>query len=158
MYRDVAGPNQAFAALLQSIRRRMSALERRIRWPGATRIDTDDMPANLPDDDTWYTYASLELDPGAWLILAGCTFQPRATSATTVYEFSARVTPAFVGSDAAAWGDAPTTVDVIDQATLQGVVQLTARTTVEFDLRYANYTVSQPTALIFNPYLIAVPI
>lgn len=157
MYRDVNGPNRSMATLMRNILDRLSRIEQRIRWPGATQIDAPLSAPELAGDGSWETIASLTLDPGVWLILAGATFEAPAQFFNTVYEMRGRVVPDFAGGEAFASGLAPTSVTTTDGIVLQGTLSLSEATTVDFEMSYFNYTAGEPDAPVEDPYLIAVP-
>lgn len=159
MYRDASSAQGALSHLLTSIQQRLDRLDQRIRWPGATHIDAPASPAPLPaNTGTFTTYASLTLDPGAWLILAGTTFEV-VTNGVSSHSFNmyARTFPATPGSEVLTADSATVGVTTSDGLVIQTATTLTAQGVVTFDLDYFSFTPGVPDATIINPYLIAFP-
>jgi hypothetical protein len=152
-YRDVVTPQRALNDVLKSLGDRMTALERRIRWPGATQFDQA-ASTSVTSLFSWVNLNSVTLDPGSWLLFAGFTFEMTNVS-TFTYQTYARLVPSDIGGDVLQSGRAYGGFVTTDSFTLQGSVSLSVATTIELDARYSASLVPDGTAL--NSYLIAFP-
>ena len=77
-YRDLILPNRGLEGILDSIARRLIALERRGTFPGAVQVQT--VPYVEFPDDTWSEVASITLDPGRWSIVSTATLRTTAVN------------------------------------------------------------------------------
>jgi len=92
--RDLLLNQSALRGTLEGMNKDVRMLDRRVRWPGATQavlapdidIGTEvydpsgillpDGPSDWPEALSWHTVASLELDPGMWLLIGQVVLQP----------------------------------------------------------------------------------
>lgn len=81
-YRDIQPPGRALPGLLQRTTRELTAARTRARRPGAHHAATQAGPVALTTVSTtstaiWTPVASLDLDPGRWLIIGLMTLRSR---------------------------------------------------------------------------------
>lgn len=67
-YRYINSPDQALGTLLSGLSQRVSAIERRIRWPGATQFGENLDNQLWASDGEWHTICTIDLDPGRWMV------------------------------------------------------------------------------------------
>jgi hypothetical protein len=154
MYRGVIVPARGLQAVLDGLTKRVMALERRIRWPGATQIaQSSGVPiasSLLPD----YTpLVTITLDPGRWVVLAGANIEQDSTAN---YAITVNIT----GTDLSAQADY-TGVYLLGGTTVPmttfSVLSLAVETTIAFEARYTAFSGDPSVATANDVYLIATP-
>jgi hypothetical protein len=156
-YRNLIEPQQALAQTLQAQGRRIDALERRVRWPGATQFIEQSFPSTLPGyTSIWIDVLTITLDPGDWMIMAGCTVARPFSSAG--FTIQARMV-GVQGAEAILAGiQDPATPVSRTTVTVNGWLRSTSPTWVTLEVRYSLNVSPQPDATTENTFIIAYPV
>lgn len=139
-------PERAFGQLTQELNASLRRISRRIKWSSSTADDFTDGDQELTvrdwDDAVVYeTIASINLDPGRWVIMAQLSLRPQGTFSDGPMRSEARVINGVtvLGNstlDAIVLGS--TDVPAIFPIAFTSVVVLAESALIELEMWYAN--------------------
>ena len=120
-YRYVLQPERASGQVLESLTRRLDALERRTRGSGATLFEELTSTVYLVDD-AWTDTLSIELDPGRWMLYGAATAMSPATHQLIQIRFPSPADSVPAGSSTylSGYGDGTLNLSVIGSVALTG--------------------------------------
>jgi hypothetical protein len=154
-YRGFNPPTMAFQDGLSSLRARIRALNKRIKWPGAVQSSFPDDVNVSEDVDT--LLASITLDPGRWLVAGGTSFTNPDAQGPGYRAYCSIVGGPF---DATVGGIGPTTrsANTTDGLTVFSTGVISSETVVELRGTWGVFGASiYPTCVATRIFLIATP-
>ena len=139
---------------LSSFASRLTAVERRVRWPGATQITLPPDGVLLPSiAGTFQPVGSLTLDPGGWLVMAGgAAWRSFKSGGYSVGIRVVGITPGQSINEGLQDVGSVTTTSV----NVQGIVTLAEQTTLVMEMSYFA-TIGSYDAVAIDAYMIAYP-
>lgn len=160
---DIQAPG--FASLAALLSTRVRKANRRIQWAGSSQDDSTETQALtwvIGSTSTWDTVASLTLDPGRWLLMAGTTVDHFMT-ATDRFSIKSRmlfngVPSTIIAAESQAGPFGFSGYDRCDPHTLNGTSSFAVETTVAWQVSYRVIVGGGPGhADALHSYLTAVP-
>lgn len=138
---------------------RLSAVEKRVRWPGATQAVLQSGSLTLADDFEWLEVIELPIDPGSWIVMAGAVVTRAYSGGGYTLEVKVNtsgiyaVQPNETRREGLQDVTSPTTTDTLP---VQGLAYLPEATTLILEVRYFS-SIAVPDASVLDSYLIAYP-